>query len=473
MKASFKAKVMRWLAAYARVFHRFLPSPFAIALVLTAVAGLSSLLISAPDKVLQAWSDGLWNPSLMRFGFQAMFMLVLGHVLALSAPVKYLLDKVVVLAVKKTAFAPAYVAFFALMLGWLNWGLGLVAGALLAKSVIDKSKKHGYGIRPGLLGAAGYMGLLVWHSGLSGSAPLKVAESGHLLSLYPKGANWLQPISDSISISSTVFSSWNILITLGVVFSIVILFAVLGHLFLSPLSVAETRTDKEIFASESHHRDLSINTSLAEKIDNGRGLAWSFGVLFIGTAFWLTLSSELQVSRLGFVTPDWINLVLLGLALLAHRSIKKLLSALEKAIGGASGILLQFPIYFGIMGIVTGTGLVDVLSGFLVSSTNATTLPLAIFTSSGVLNIFVPSGGGQWAVQGPLVIEACHSMGMSLEKGIMAMAYGDQWTNMLQPFWALPLLGITKLKAQDILPFTLAALFVSGFVFIVGLLIIS
>ena len=117
MKASFKAKVMRWLAAYARVFHRFLPSPFAIALVLTAVAGLSSLLISGPDKVLQAWSDGLWNPSLMRFGFQAMFMLVLGHVLALSAPVKYLLDKVVVLAVKKTAFAPAYVAFFALMLG--------------------------------------------------------------------------------------------------------------------------------------------------------------------------------------------------------------------------------------------------------------------------------------------------------------------------------------------------------------------
>ena len=124
------------------------------------------------------------------------------------------------------------------------------------------------------------------------------------------------------------------------------------------------------------------------------------------------------------------------------------------------------------MGVVTGTGLVNILSGALVSSTNITTLPLVIFTSSGVLNIFVPSGGGQWAVQGPLVIEACHSMGMSLEKGIMAMAYGDQWTNMLQPFWALPLLGITKLKAQDILPFTLAALIVSGLVFIIGLLLI-
>lgn len=473
MKESIKAKVSRWLIAYAHGFNQFLPSPFAIALLLTAVAGFSALLISDADKVLIAWSDGLWNPSLMRFGFQAMFMLVLGHVLALSAPIKYFLDKVVVIAVRNTALAPAYVAFFALILGWLNWGLGLVAGALLAKSVIDKSEKYGYGIRPGLLGAAGYMGLLVWHSGLSGSAPLKVAESGHLLSLFPNGAFWQQPIADTISISSTVFSTWNLSITLGVILVVVFLFGVLGHLFTQKQQESNTLISENRLTDDKMNRDQVLHSSIAEKLDQGRGLAWVFGVLFLGTAIWLTFASELQATRLGFVTPDWINLILLGLALLSHGSIKNLLSALEKAIGGASGILLQFPIYFGIMGIVTGTGLVDVLSGALVSSTNITTLPLAIFTSSGVLNIFVPSGGGQWAVQGPLVIEACHSMGMSLEKGIMAMAYGDQWTNMLQPFWALPLLGITKLKAQDILPFTLAALIVSGLVFIVGLLIIS
>ena len=473
MKESFKAKGSLWLLAYSQGFHKFLPSPFAIALLLTAVAGFSALLIADADKVLRAWSDGLWNPSLLRFGFQAMFMLVLGHVLALSAPVKYLLDKVVILAVKNSALAPAYVALFALMLGWLNWGLGLVAGALLAKSVIDKSAKHGYGIRPGLLGAAGYMGLLVWHSGLSGSAPLKVAESGHLLSLYPKGADWQLPIPDAISISSTVLSTWNISITLGVIFAVVLLFAVLGHLFAKPTVDSKIVSPQSSVLDEVSSYESVAASSISEKLDNGRGLAWMFGVLFLGTAIWLTISSDLEATRLGFITPDWINLILLGLALLAHGSIKNLLSALEKAIGGASGILLQFPIYFGIMGIVTGTGLVNILSGALVSSTNLTTLPLAIFTSSGVLNIFIPSGGGQWAVQGPLLIEACHSMGMSLEKGIMAMAYGDQWTNMLQPFWALPLLGITKLKAQDILPFTLAALIVSGLVFIIGLLLIS
>ena len=293
-----------------------------------------------------------------------------------------------------------------------------------------------------------------------------------MLSLYPKGADWQQPIPDAISISSTVFSTWNISITIGVILAVVLLFAVLGHLFHQQTLESKTLTSQFSQTVQDLSSDHVHNFSISEKLDNGRWLAWVFGVLFLGTAIWLTMSSDLESTRLGFVTPDWINLILLGLALLAHGSIKNLLSALEKAIGGASGILLQFPIYFGIMGVVTGTGLVNILSGALVSSTNITTLPLVIFTSSGVLNIFVPSGGGQWAVQGPLVIEACHSMGMSLEKGIMAMAYGDQWTNMLQPFWALPLLGITKLKAQDILPFTLAALIVSGLVFIIGLLLI-
>ena len=124
------------------------------------------------------------------------------------------------------------------------------------------------------------------------------------------------------------------------------------------------------------------------------------------------------------------------------------------------------------MGIVTETGLVDVLSGAFVSATSKGSLPFAIFSSSGILNVFVPSGGGQWAVQGPLVLESCHAIGMSLEKGIMAMAYGDQWTNMLQPFWALPLLGITGLRARDILPYTLAAFLVSGVVFVIGLYLI-
>lgn len=168
------------------------------------------------------------------------------------------------------------------------------------------------------------------------------------------------------------------------------------------------------------------------------------------------------LSKLSFVTPDWINMVLLGAALLAHGQVKGLLRALDEAISGASGILVQFPLYFGIMGMVSGTGLGTWMAEALVGATSASWLPEALFVSSGVLNVFVPSGGGQWAVQGPLVLEACHALGVPFERGIMAMAFGDELTNMLQPFWALPLLGITGLSARDILPYTLLVMVVAG-----------
>lgn len=446
-----------WLDSYARAFQRLLPSPMAIALVLTLVAALSALTVSTPIEIVDSWAKGLWNPALMQFGFQAMFMLVLGHVLALSSPIKKLLARVVDVAVKTPKLAAVYVAVLAMILGWLNWGLGLVAGALVARAVIDRGVAN-----KGVVGAAGYMGLLVWHSGISGSAPLKVAESGHLVSLYPKGANWDVPLVDAISIESTVFASWNLMLTLVVMAAIVCLFYFLGKI--SP------STEVTEIAEKSDEVQLP-KRSLAEKLDNGRGLAWLMGVVALGTSVYLAIGDGLE-KGLSFVNPDWINLILLGLALVAHGSISKLTNALENAIGGAAGILLQFPIYFGIMGIVSNTGLGGVLAGALVDSTTETTLPLAIYASSGLLNVFVPSGGGQWAVQGPLVIEACHSIGLSLEKGIMAMAYGDQWTNMLQPFWALPLLGVTGLKAKDILPYTMAALLVSGVVFLIGLVLI-
>ncbi|MBM55162.1 MAG: short-chain fatty acid transporter [Euryarchaeota archaeon] len=448
-----------WLNSYSRAFQRLLPSPMAIALTLTVVAFVSALFVSEPVEVVKAWSDGLWNPGLMRFGFQAMFMLVLGHVLALSKPVRLALNGIANIAVKKPENAATYVAIVAMLLGWVNWGLGLVAGAIIAKVVIDKKVAHA-----GVVGAAGYMGLLVWHSGLSGSAPLKVAEPGHLAELFPKGLEWSTPIPNSISISETVFTSWNLGLTAVVMVAIAGLFYFLGRVVPNEnIDVAESDMD---FAPEVKSVD-----SIASFLDYAPVLSIGFGVFTLGTALWIASNSS-GATGLSFVTPDWINLLLLGLALIAHKSIAGLVGALNKAIGGAAGILLQFPIYFGIMGVVTGTGLVDVLSASLVSATSSETLPLAIFTSSGILNVFVPSGGGQWAVQGPLILEACNSIGMSLEKGVMAMAYGDQWTNMLQPFWALPLLGITGLKAKDILPYTLAALLVSGVLFTVGLVLI-
>jgi len=147
------------------------------------------------------------------------------------------------------------------------------------------------------------------------------------------------------------------------------------------------------------------------------------------------------------------------------------LSAIQEAISDVSGILIQFPLYFGIMGIMQDSGLASLIAKGMTDTATQFSLPLYTFLSAGIVNLFVPSGGGQWQIQGPIIIETAKATGTSLPKMIMALAYGDQLTNMLQPFWALPLLGITGLKAKDILAYTLI-LFLLGFmIFMIALII--
>lgn len=445
----------RLLDAYAAAFQRWMPTPMSIAVLLTFLTAGLGLMFSGPSEVLGVWVEGLWNPGLIRFGFQAMFMLVLGHVLALSPPVLGLLARFVRWILAQPAWAAPKLALLAMGLGWLNWGLGIVGGAILVRGVMQATRDVP-GRKSGVLGAAGYAGMLVWHGGLSGSAPLKVAELGHLQDLAGEAA-WGATLMDTIGLRETIFSSWSLILTFSVATATVFVFYLLGR----GMSFEFVEEDGTVDAVEQEGLTSA---------DRGPLLPWILGIAAVAGAVWWALASG-DLSALKFITPDWINLVLLALSLLAHGSIASLLRALDEAIGGASGILIQFPIYFGIMGIVTGTGLGEALSGALVGATSPGLLPLALFTSSAVLNVFVPSGGGQWAVQGPLVLESCLSLGVPVERGIMAMAFGDQLTNMLQPFWALPLLGITGLKARDILPYTLLVMVVAGAVMVLGMLL--
>ena len=136
-----------------------------------------------------------------------------------------------------------------------------------------------------------------------------------------------------------------------------------------------------------------------------------------------------------FINPNYLNLTLLGLALVFHGKIFTFLKAIEKAIGGTAGILIQFPLYFGIMGIISETGIISDLAAYFKTISTNYTYPIFTFISAGMVNFFVPSGGGQWYIQGPLIIQSAVEMGIPLNKSIMAMAYGDQLTNMMQPFW--------------------------------------
>ena len=162
---------------------------------------------------------------------------------------------------------------------------------------------------------------------------------------------------------------------------------------------------------------------------------------------------------------------MLGLALFLHSNFKDFLNSINEAIKGVSGILIQFPLYFGIMGIMTSSGLVYVFSDFFTSISNEFTYPIYTMISAGIVNIFVPSGGGQWAVQAPIILQVANELNVSFEKTIMAFVYGDQLTNMLQPFWALPLLGITGLKARQILPYSMLIMLGGMTIFLFGIII--
>ncbi|RKJ27590.1 short-chain fatty acid transporter, partial [Butyricicoccus sp. 1XD8-22] len=165
-----------------------------------------------------------------------------------------------------------------------------------------------------------------------------------------------------------------------------------------------------------------------------------------------------------------VNTIFIILGIILHGTPQRFLAAAQNAIKTTTGIVFQFPFYAGIMGMMTLSGLAGVFSVWFLSISNDFTFYLFTFFSAGLVNFFVPSGGGQWAVQAPIMLEAAQTMGADFAKTAMAVAWGDAWTNMIQPFWALPALAIAGLKAKDIMGFCLFVLIFTGIIISIGLL---
>ena len=441
---------------FANLFKALLPAPFTIAVLLTGLTFLLAWALTQPQQeswhfieLLEYWEKGLWDTPLLVFALQMMLMLVLGHVLALTKPINKLIEKASVYC-NTTANAAAIVTLLTLMVSFFNWGLGLIFGAIFARKVGEQAVKNDTPLHYPLIGAAGYSGLMVWHGGISGSAPIKIAEEGH----------FMEAKMGIISQADTIFSSMNI------VLSIVLLIVLPTAMYL----IGKRSKNSSISLPTQKKTESIDNISSAEKLDHSRLLSYLFGGILLMYAFYKAFIKP-DVISLSFINPNYINLVLLGLGIVLHGSIYKYLKGIDDAIGGASGILIQFPLYFGIMGIMKYSGMVGIFSDFFVQISNEVSFPIFTFISAGIVNMFVPSGGGQWGVQGPIIIEAASQLNVPYWKAVMALAYGDQITNMLQPFWALPLLGITGLKAKEILPYTLLLLIIGSVIFITGLLI--
>ena len=444
------------MSKFSRIYQRILPSPFTIAVILTLITFVGALFFKPEAKAWNTylveltgfWEEGLWDPGKggLYFAFQMMLMLILGHVLALSKPVSKLIDGITYFC-KNTATSALFITFFTILISFFSWGLALIFGAILARKTGEKFSDQKKKLNYGLIGACGYVGLMTWHGGLSGSAPLKAAEKGNLQEMMGKTAG----IPESVPITDTILSQGNITIFVALLIILPLCMYWMGKK--SNGAVPQLNTFREVNKKEEQPTG-------AEKIDHS-----SIPGILLGSVIVIYLVYKMfQKEGSSVIDPNFINLFLFGLCLIMHQSFQRFLKGVNYAIGDASGILIQFPLYFGIIGIMKSSGMIDTISSWFVMHSTADTFPFVTFFSAGMVNIFVPSGGGQWVVQGPIIINAAQEMGIPFSKVILSLSYGDQLTNMLQPFWALPLLGITGLKAQKILPYTL-------FLFVMGVII--
>ena len=453
-----------------KLFQNYIPSPFSIAVILTLLTLICAVILTNDQdqtfyalEVLSFWEKGIWNNNLLVFAYQMILILVLGHVLVLSKPFKALISTLTQ-SIKSAETAVMVLSLVTMIMAFINWGLGLIFGAIFARKIGEHCQKNNIPINYPLVGAAGYVGLMIWHGGISGSAPIKVSENNHLKSIM-SGISDFEVVSnlpEKIGFDLTIFSYSNLITYLILLIMIPLVFWILQK---------RSTPQKEPVQLISNSKDKPIQTLDSgikhPKIDHSKAVSILFGSLIL-ISFYCNYSNQVLALQ---ITPNALNLFMFGLAILLHGNFQSFLEALKQAVKGSSGILIQFPLYFGIMGIMKDSGLILLISDSFIAISNETTLPIFTFLSAGLVNIFVPSGGGQWAIQGPIIVEAAMQLGVPIEKVIMALSYGDQVTNMLQPFWALPLLAITGLKAKQILPYSLIMMGIGSIIFIISLLI--
>lgn len=426
-----------------RFAHRWVPDPLILSILLTFFTFTLALILGRQDPIelLTSWGggNGLWK--LLAFSMQMCLILVTGHVLGVSPPVQ----KVIHLLASRPQSARSAVILtssVAMLAGLVNWGFGLIVGGLLAREVGRSCSERNIKLHYPLLGAAGYMGMLVWHGGLSGSAPLKVTQLKDLAELSVTGG--------TITLDQTLWSGLNLGLNLALLIIVPLILSLM-----SPHAEDAVSYDEIIAFPERVEDDFLEDTtkplSPAQRIEQSVWLARLLAALILGYLF-------VFLGEVGLLTLDLntINVALLAMGLIAHPHLKSYAKAAQDATTNCSGIILQFPLYAGVMAIMASSGMTQMISQWTASISSAETLSPLVFLSAGFVNLFVPSGGGQWALQGPFIIESAQHLKAPIGEAVMAFSYGDAWTNMLQPFWALPLLGLTQLKAREIVGYTAA-----------------
>ncbi|MBD25526.1 MAG: short-chain fatty acid transporter [Candidatus Marinimicrobia bacterium] len=443
----------RFTSGLVTLFDRWMPDALVVAFVLTAITFILGIGLTetGPIEAISIWGDNLWN--LLEFTNQVILVILLGYALAQTEAMQRLLRAAAGLV---TTPSGAYITVTAVSLlssFFGSGGFGLVAGAIIARTVGIVAHERNIPVHYPLLVACAYSGFVIWHQGLSGAIPLAIATPGH----------FLEPLIGIVPSSQTLLTTWNA--------------AIAGIIFLTlPLFMARLRptdeTCRPIPASslemdnKSNSLDAKEKNTPAARLENSRWLNLPIvaaGVIFL----------YIQVIERGTgLNLNIINFVFLILGIALSRSPLHYLNLIVGAARMAGPFLLQYPLYAGIAGLIADTGLARMVVDLFVQISTAETLPITSFFSGAILNLFIPSGGGQWAIQGPIAMQSALELGADVPLTAMAVAFGDQWTNLIHPFLAIPVLAITGMHARDIMGYCAVAFLFTGLIFLMALLIL-
>lgn len=448
--------IQAFTALCVRYVERLMPDPYLFAVILTViVAALVALFVhgASPSGMLKAWYGGVWgSQNIFTFAFQMVLILVTGYTLA-EAPV--LKRAIVYIANKPRNQVQGALLCFGVSaaLSLLNWGLGLVAGALIARQVAKRFTDTHFGY----LIAAAFMGFIVWTQGLSSSIALANTDDGSPINVIHKMTGTTVPLR------LTIFQPYSWL-------SVIVVLALLALAIWRMHPAQSLAPDPAVFEDEDQSEvKAEGRRSFAEWLEN----QWILNVLVFAAGiayFWLS-GFALNISSM-------IMLFTITSALL-HRTPIRFIRAFTGAAKVSGPLLLQYPLYGGLVALLgyappqaagKAVPLQTLLAHGLVSGATQYTLPFFTFIGSLIISLFVPSGGGHWAVQGPIAIDSARAVGQTSPGYLglisMAVAVGEGVANMIQPFWLLPLLAIAKLNVRQVMGFTIVA-------FLIGLVVLG
>jgi short-chain fatty acids transporter len=428
-----------------KAVERYMPDPYLFAALLTFLVFVMAWVLTPtqPLEIVNLWSKGLWG--LYTFTMQISIALVFSSAIVRTRPVRKLLTKLCKLA-KTPAMAYAITAFAGGLFSLASWAMGLIVGGLVAKEMAKTVKNCHYP----LLVAAGYSGFVIWHMGFTSSVALVIASPGH----------FLESTIGVVSNNQTILTPFNLITAVFLLF--------LGPVIMWMLRPKAEQGDviKQIDPKLLVEPEVEIEDkkkfTFADKMEHAVWINWILGAMAAYGMY------RLFSTGVG-LTMESTNLTFLTIALFLNKNPKEFIENCTEGGKSLGPIVLQFPLYGGIMGMMVNTGLAAVIANWFVAISTVQTLPLWTFLSAGIINFFVPSGGSQWAVQGPIMMNAALQMGAPVGRVAMGVAWGDQWTNMIQPFWALPLLAIAGMKAKDIMGYCIVWLLISGVVFCLGI----